>query len=152
MKSFKSAKQNIWRLVMILERSRLKIPEATKDVTEGEIMFPGLKTCYMEANTQNDGKMEIYAAERTHRRPKHGPYATRNSMHPKHALGSPSIHFRHTQAPRAWLVRPEHFLLVNHAWEGIFCCGITPLTLEVCNASEGSDNVIYRCILNSKTT
>jgi len=45
---------------MILERSRLKIPEATKDVTEGEIMFPGLKTCYMEANTQNDGKMEIF--------------------------------------------------------------------------------------------
>ena len=33
--------------------------------------------------------MEIYAPERTHRHPKHGPYATRNSMHPMHALGSP---------------------------------------------------------------
>jgi len=36
----------------------MKIQEALEDFTEGKIMFPGPKTTYMEANAQNDGKME----------------------------------------------------------------------------------------------
>jgi len=45
--------------VKTLGRSRMKIQEASKDFTEGEIMFPGPKTSYMGANTQNDEKLEI---------------------------------------------------------------------------------------------
>jgi hypothetical protein len=53
----------------------MKIQEALEDVTNGEIMFPGPKTSYMEANTQKDGKTEIYVLERTHRLPEHSPCA-----------------------------------------------------------------------------
>jgi len=34
----------------------MKNQEALEDLTEGEIMFSGPKTSYMEANTQKDGK------------------------------------------------------------------------------------------------
>lgn len=36
----------------------MKIQETSEDFTEGGIFFPGFKTAYMEANTQNDGKNE----------------------------------------------------------------------------------------------
>jgi len=39
----------------------MNIQEASKDFIEGEIMFPVPKRYYMEANTQKDGKMDIYA-------------------------------------------------------------------------------------------
>jgi len=34
----------------------MKIQEASKDFTEGGILFPGPKTSNMEADTQKDGK------------------------------------------------------------------------------------------------
>jgi len=34
----------------------MKIQEVSEDFTEGEILFLGPKTTYMEANAQNDGK------------------------------------------------------------------------------------------------
>jgi len=39
----------------------MKIQEVLEDLTEGEILFPGPKTSYMEANTQKDGKQIIRA-------------------------------------------------------------------------------------------
>jgi len=51
----------------------MNIQEALENVTEGEILFSGLKTSYMEANIQKDGKIEIYASEHTHRHPEHDP-------------------------------------------------------------------------------
>jgi len=35
----------------------MKIQEASKDFKEGGILYSGPKTTYMEANTQNDGKI-----------------------------------------------------------------------------------------------
>jgi len=42
--------------VKTLGRSRRKFQEASEDFTQGEILFPGPKTTYMEANAQNHGK------------------------------------------------------------------------------------------------
>jgi hypothetical protein len=41
-----------------LGRLRMKIKKASKDLIEGESMFPCLKTSYMEENTQKDEKTE----------------------------------------------------------------------------------------------
>jgi len=101
-KSCKSAKQDIWRLVKTLGRSRMKNHEASEDVTEGGILFPGSKTSVMEANTQTDGKTEIYAFEHTRRRPEHVPCAPSIPQVPRacilctlrrsnHSLCAPSI-------------------------------------------------------------
>lgn len=54
MKSEWRESKNIRRLVKTLGRSRMMIQEALEDVTEEEIMSPGLKTSYIEANTQKD--------------------------------------------------------------------------------------------------
>jgi len=53
--------KNIRRLVTTLGRSRMKIQEVSEDLTEGEIMFPGPKTSYMEANTQRTENQSIRA-------------------------------------------------------------------------------------------
>jgi hypothetical protein len=37
----------------------MKIQEASKDVTKGEIMFPISKTSYMEANTQKEEEIGV---------------------------------------------------------------------------------------------
>jgi len=37
----------------------MKIQEALEDFTEGATLFPGRKTTYMEANTQNEKKRKI---------------------------------------------------------------------------------------------
>jgi len=34
----------------------MKIQKVSEDFTKGGFMFPGLKTIYMEANTQNNDK------------------------------------------------------------------------------------------------
>jgi len=50
----------------------MKIQEASKEFTEGEYMFPGPETSYMEANTLKDLKMDKKGPERTHMRLGHG--------------------------------------------------------------------------------
>ena len=80
----------------------MKNHEASEDVTEGGILFPGSKTSVMEANTQTDGKTEIYAFEHTRRRPEHVPCAPSIPQVPRacilctlrrsnHSLCAPSI-------------------------------------------------------------
>jgi len=53
----------------------MKIQVASKDIAEGEILFPSPNISYMEANTQKNEETYIYAPERTHGRPDHAFYA-----------------------------------------------------------------------------
>jgi hypothetical protein len=62
----------------------MKIQEALEDFTEGGIMFPGPKTTYLEANTQNDGKTEKKGPVCTHMRLGHGEFYTH--MHLGHVV------------------------------------------------------------------
>jgi len=68
-KSCVSAKQDIWRFVKSLGRWRMKIQEASEDVTEGGIMFPSSRTSYMEVNTQKGEETYIFSTWRTHMPP-----------------------------------------------------------------------------------
>jgi hypothetical protein len=74
------------RLVKTLGRSRMTIQEASKDITERGILFPGPMTSYMEANNQKDEETKIHAPDCTLRRP-------------EHASGTLIMYFLHTHAP-----------------------------------------------------
>jgi len=51
------------------------VQDASEDIRDGCIMFPSLKTSYMEGNTQKDEETGDYAQENTMIRPGHAPCA-----------------------------------------------------------------------------
>jgi len=61
-KSCISAKQDIWRIVKTLERWRKNIRVASKDITEGGILFPSSMTFYIQANTRKDEETDVFSA------------------------------------------------------------------------------------------
>jgi len=67
--------------------------------TKGGILFTSPKTSYMEANTQKDEEICVYAMEIILGHPEHGLGAAsmQNStvMHPEDEPGTPSIHKLH---------------------------------------------------------
>ena len=73
----------------------MKIHEASYEITEGGILFPCLKTSYMEPNTQKDE--ETFRDMTTHSGAlEHGPCASSIDMLPEHAFSCIVLRNEHT--------------------------------------------------------
>jgi hypothetical protein len=86
----------------------MKIQEASKDITEGEIMFPCPKTSSMETKPKRTKKHAFTHHTALTCAREHGPCAPNMAMRLKHASGAPKVHFLHSHAPQGWPMLPEH--------------------------------------------
>jgi hypothetical protein len=87
-----------WRLVKILGRPWMKIQEAPKDMTKGEVLFPSPKISYIPGNTQKTKKQTFTRKKYT-----------------LMWLGHIHAPWGVSHAPRAWQNTPMH---LRHARSG----------------------------------